>query len=391
MDTLARYRTINARQSEHVVRLGREILQNGTKLGNQEWAVREQIAVAALDTGDRPLAESQIALLSSRFPSSPRLLILQALHLESRGKYTSAKIIYHALLGKKEGVVVEGGDDGAEGRRVVQVWKGESDECLVTAHQRLITLALYPPPQTLPSTTNDGPTTTTTTPTPTPASIAAAIPLLVEYLATFHQDPDAWSLLADLYLVSTPTLSLSTSTSSGWGIDALWNEGKVVRAAAAAAWVAGGRIGEGYVEHALECLAQRVLVEPWEWKVLVRFAEIGILHGDIPFAYKTLLRAVEMSSVPYPGANDPRATEEGVHLTEGMAWNEVVQTGGWKTRAWWDLAACCTALGNSSAESTLGADPPTKLDAVTELVRLRLDALTGRKGVVDGVLREIRG
>lgn len=74
LETLARYRTINARQSEAVVRLGREVLANGTKLGNQgtpsiremgdvvlidgvEWAVREQIAVAALDVGDLPLAE----------------------------------------------------------------------------------------------------------------------------------------------------------------------------------------------------------------------------------------------------------------------------------------------------------------------------------------------
>jgi hypothetical protein len=78
-------------------------------------------------------SQSQISLLSSRFPSSPRLLILQALHLETRGRYTSAKIIYHALLGKREGVVVEDGDDGAEGRRVVELWKGESDECLVVS------------------------------------------------------------------------------------------------------------------------------------------------------------------------------------------------------------------------------------------------------------------
>jgi hypothetical protein len=60
-------------------------------------------------------------------------VILQALHFESRGKYTSAKIIYHALLGRREGVVVEGGDDGAEGRQVVALWKGQSDECLVVS------------------------------------------------------------------------------------------------------------------------------------------------------------------------------------------------------------------------------------------------------------------
>lgn len=136
-----------------------------------------------------------------------------------------------------------------------------------TAHQRLITLALYPPPATSsPSIPSTG-----QTPTPSPAAIVNAIPLLVGYLDTFHQDADAWSLLADLYLLSTPSLS-----TQGWGIDALWNDGKVLRAAV------GGMKGEGYVEQALECLAQRVLLEPWEWTVLARFAEIGLLNGYVP-------------------------------------------------------------------------------------------------------------
>lgn len=65
---------------------------------------------------------------------------------------------------------------------------------------------------------------------------------------------------------------------------------------------------------------------------------LTVVGRDIPFAYKTLLRAVEMSSVPYPGGNDPKATEAGVLLTEGMAWNEIVTAGGWKTRVWWGLA-----------------------------------------------------
>lgn len=85
LETLARYRTINARQSENVVKIGKEVLQNGTKLGNQgtprtglsrivlirgiEWAVREQIAVAALDTGDLPLAEVRRRIPTTQFDS----------------------------------------------------------------------------------------------------------------------------------------------------------------------------------------------------------------------------------------------------------------------------------------------------------------------------------
>jgi hypothetical protein len=136
----------------------------------------------------------------------------------------------------------------------------------------LITLALYPAPKTSTSSSpSPSPSTTpTASPTPTQAAVANAIPLLIAYLHTFHQDPDAWSLLADLYLLSTPGLS----STSGWGVDALWTGGAVLRAAF-------GRKGEGYTEQAMECLAQRVLLEPWEWKVLVRFAEVGILNGFV--------------------------------------------------------------------------------------------------------------
>lgn len=144
----------------------------------------------------------------------------------------------------------------------------------------MITLALYPAPKsTTFSPSPASPSPSTASPTPTAISIAAAIPLLISYLDTFHQDADAWSLLADLYLLSTPFLSTSrplNTTHASWGIDALWAEGTVLRAAF-------GKAGEGYTEQAMECLAQRVLLEPWEWKVLVQFAEIGILNGFVAF------------------------------------------------------------------------------------------------------------
>jgi hypothetical protein len=91
-----------------------------------------------------------------------------------------------------------------------------------------------------------------------------------------------------------------------------------------------------------------------------------------------------------------------------MGWREIVNAGGWKTRVWWDLALvslspfppvhklitsvrqCIAALENG-AESTLGVDLPGKLGPVKELVRVRLEALVGRKGVVEDVLREMRG
>ena len=79
--------------------------------------------------------QDQLARLSKKFPSSPRLLVLQGMYLEVRGQYASARIIYHGLLGKREGVVVDEveGDDGSDGRRVMDLWRGEPDECLVVS------------------------------------------------------------------------------------------------------------------------------------------------------------------------------------------------------------------------------------------------------------------
>lgn len=62
---------------------------------------------------------------------------------------------------------------------------------------------------------------------------------------------------------------------------------------------------------------------------------------DVGFAYKTLLRAVEMLSEPHPASNDPAAVDDQVKVeaVEGLGWKETMRIGGWKTRVWWDLAA----------------------------------------------------
>lgn len=56
LTTLARYRHLGARESTSVLKLGRSVLgESETKLPGlreAEWAVREQVAVAALDLGD---------------------------------------------------------------------------------------------------------------------------------------------------------------------------------------------------------------------------------------------------------------------------------------------------------------------------------------------------
>ena len=68
------------------------------------------------------------------------------------------------------------------------------------------------------------------------------------------------------------------------------------------------------------------------------------------FAYKTLLRAVEMLSEPYPASNDPAAVDAEVEAegVQGIKWTEMMRVGGWRTRVWWDLAAVGTSTCSSS-------------------------------------------
>ncbi|WVQ85954.1 hypothetical protein IAT38_008122 [Cryptococcus sp. DSM 104549] len=148
LTTLAQWRTLGARHSEEVVELAGRVLRSGT-LGDQEWAVREQLAIAGLDLGQVRLAIEQINALHRKFPDSPRVKILDGLLLEAKGENPRAKLLYEALL--------------------------TEDETNVSAHQRLIALSLS-----------------------TPGS-PGTIPNILSYLDIFYSDPGAWSLLADLY------------------------------------------------------------------------------------------------------------------------------------------------------------------------------------------------
>ncbi|EIW69895.1 hypothetical protein TREMEDRAFT_29601 [Tremella mesenterica DSM 1558] len=145
-ERLAQWRTIGSRHSEEVIEIAPRVLARST---DQEWAVREQLVIAALDVGRIELASEQIDILEKKFPASPRVLLLKGLRLEAEDQPVAAKKVYMAVLA--------------------------TDETNVTAHQRLIAVSLS---------TTDVPTT---------------IPVLLTYLDNFYSDPSAWSLLADLY------------------------------------------------------------------------------------------------------------------------------------------------------------------------------------------------
>ncbi|KAE8541360.1 hypothetical protein D1P53_002719 [Cryptococcus gattii VGV] len=145
LEQLAEWRTLGARYSEETVQLAKRVLSSGNA-GDQEWAVREQLAIAALDLGQTQLASEQIETLYGKFPGSPRVRILDGLKFEADGDVSRASAVYEALL--------------------------KEDETNITAHQRIISLAL-----------------------PSPSAISS----LLSYLDIFYSDPAAWSLLSDLY------------------------------------------------------------------------------------------------------------------------------------------------------------------------------------------------
>lgn len=64
------------------------------------YAVLEQVAIAAIEVSHFDLAESCVARLQSRFPSSHRITALQGMLLEGRGNPLAALEMYDAALEK---------------------------------------------------------------------------------------------------------------------------------------------------------------------------------------------------------------------------------------------------------------------------------------------------
>ncbi|KGB75466.2 hypothetical protein CNBG_1304 [Cryptococcus deuterogattii R265] len=96
LEQLAEWRTLGARYSEETVQLAKRVLSSGNA-GDQEWAVREQLAIAALDLGQTHLASEQIETLYGKFPGSPRVRILDGLKFEADGDVSRASMVYEAL------------------------------------------------------------------------------------------------------------------------------------------------------------------------------------------------------------------------------------------------------------------------------------------------------
>ncbi|BEI81411.1 hypothetical protein CcaverHIS002_0205710 [Cutaneotrichosporon cavernicola] len=197
IDQLASWRTLGARNSQQVVDLAPKVLAAGG-LGDAEWSVREQLAIAALDLGQISLANAQIRTLETRFPKSPRVDILLGLKLEALGEPLRAGAVYKQLLMK--------------------------DETNVSARQRFIALA---------------------------PNREETITRLLKYLDIFYADPQGWSLLAELY-ADAGAYAQSLTALGHLMVLQTWDSMAVVRAAETAYTIGDYQLALKYFLRAVE-------------------------------------------------------------------------------------------------------------------------------------------
>eukprot|EP01104_Vermistella_antarctica_P002646 TRINITY_DN12861_c0_g1_i1.p1 TRINITY_DN12861_c0_g1~~TRINITY_DN12861_c0_g1_i1.p1 ORF type:complete len:302 (-),score=33.84 TRINITY_DN12861_c0_g1_i1:29-934(-) len=146
-------RDTSCRRSDLAVTYGRNLTTSAPSWLNQdpeEWTIREQVYLAALDVSDFKLAQSCLRQIKARFPGSKRMKVLTIMYLEASGAWDKAEMAYNELV--------------------------DSDPTNVMAWKRLICVSR------------------------SRGDILGAITRLVEYLEVFMSDLNAWAELAELYM-----------------------------------------------------------------------------------------------------------------------------------------------------------------------------------------------
>mmetsp|Transcript_1186 Transcript_1186/g.3469 ORF Transcript_1186/g.3469 Transcript_1186/m.3469 type:complete len:311 (+) Transcript_1186:173-1105(+) len=145
-------RMMKVRESVMVAEYGAMLLKKPSMPAEELWLVREQVAMAALDVGDTPLATSCVKAISREFPESMRAQRLQGMYFESTCNWDRAAEVYSDMLSK--------------------------DPSNEMALKRQVALAKAK------------------------GSTAAAIEAATSYLELYCNDIETWEELAELYLQS---------------------------------------------------------------------------------------------------------------------------------------------------------------------------------------------
>ncbi|KAJ7177956.1 hypothetical protein C8R46DRAFT_889118 [Mycena filopes] len=83
LEKLATFRTNNTRASQETFKNASVILKTAKQLGDDGWAVLEQLFLASVDIGRLDVADQCLKQLSERFPDSPRVDVLTGIRMEA--------------------------------------------------------------------------------------------------------------------------------------------------------------------------------------------------------------------------------------------------------------------------------------------------------------------
>ncbi|KAG6834080.1 hypothetical protein H0H93_012096 [Arthromyces matolae] len=102
LERLANYRTNNTRASEEIFEKGRLVLKGGSeaKLGDDAWALLEQVTLASIDIGRLDIADECLRQLGIKFPKSPRVDVLTGIRMEASPSVSNDLVLqyYDELL-----------------------------------------------------------------------------------------------------------------------------------------------------------------------------------------------------------------------------------------------------------------------------------------------------
>lgn len=146
-------RKLKARRPDKVLKHGLSILNSPkarSNLGNEEWTLYEQVAIAAMDCQRVDIAKDCISVLSNKFPGSTRVGRLEGMLFEANGAWTDAEATYTRLL-------EENPNDQVVQKRMIAMAKALGN-------------------------------------------ISTAVEYLNKYLEIFMADQDAWRELAEIYV-----------------------------------------------------------------------------------------------------------------------------------------------------------------------------------------------
>eukprot|EP00268_Persea_americana_P067330 TRINITY_DN9254_c0_g1_i2.p1 TRINITY_DN9254_c0_g1~~TRINITY_DN9254_c0_g1_i2.p1 ORF type:complete len:307 (+),score=56.66 TRINITY_DN9254_c0_g1_i2:257-1177(+) len=152
-DYLCLVRKLKVRRSHNVLKYGLPIVKDPnlrSKLGNDEWTLYEQVAIAAMDCQQLEVAKDCLKSLRKKFPESTRVARLECMLLEAKGSWAEAENAYARLL--------------------------EDNPLDQAIHKRKVAIAKAQ------------------------GNISSAIECLNKYLEIFMADHDAWRELAEIYV-----------------------------------------------------------------------------------------------------------------------------------------------------------------------------------------------